>query len=314
MRRSQMLALAGGALAARTLPAAAQSNAPIRAGMGPVEEAAVLYYAVERGFFKRVGLDVSLTVFPSASLIGAGLASGGLDIGVLNTGALSSAYVRGLPMLLIQCGGIYTRTSPIAHLVATPSSGIRTARDLNGKTLAVSTVRDMAQAAAMAWIDAHGGDSKSVNFTEIPNVAMGEALAQNRIHGAVIVEPFYTRAKNNVVLVGLAYEAMNGGRPFQTLGIVGNKNWIDANGALARRVSFAIRAAARWANRDHADCLPLLARFTKIDPAVIASYPRIAYAESNNAGLVQPVVDVMARYGFLPHGFAASEAFAPGVE
>lgn len=97
-------------------------------------------------------------------------------------------------------------------------------------------------------------------------------------------------------------------------GIVGNKNWIDANGALARRVSFAIRAAARWANRDHADCVPLLARFTKIQPSVIASYPRIAYAESNDAGLVQPVVDVMARYGFLPHAFAASEAFAPGVE
>jgi hypothetical protein len=29
---------------------------------------------------------------------------------------------------------------------------------------------------------------------------------------------------------------------------------------------------------------------------------------------VQPVVDVMARYGFFPHGFAAGEAFALGVE
>jgi NitT/TauT family transport system substrate-binding protein len=281
--------------------------------MGPVEEAAVLSYAAERGFFKAAGLDVSVTTFSSGAQVGQALAGGALDIGMLNSGALASAYVHGVPLLLVQCGGLYSPASPIAHLVAGPRTGIRTARDVAGKTIAVSAVRDMVQASTMAWIDANGGNAKAVNFAELPNVAMAEAIAQGRVDGAVIVEPFYSRAKHDVVLIGLVYEAMNGKRPFQTLGIVGNKNWIDGNGAQARRISFAVQAAARWANRNRDACIPLLAQFTKISPAVIASYPRITYAESNSPRLLQPVVDVMARYGFLPNAFAAGDAFAPGV-
>jgi NitT/TauT family transport system substrate-binding protein len=308
-----MLALSSAAVVAQRLPALAQTPHTIRAGMGPVEEDGVLYYAVERGFFKQYGLDVSISTFSNGGQVGQALVGGALDIGMLNSGALSSAYVHGLPLLLIQCGGIYSTASPIAHLVVGPNTGIRAAKDLAGKTIAVSTVRDMVQASTMAWIDEHGGNSKAVNFAEIPNVTMAEAIEQNRIHGAVIVEPFYTHSKSRFVLLGFVYDAMNDRRPFQTLGVVGNKNWIDANGGAARRVSFAIRAAARWANRHQAECVPLLSQFTKIVPEVIASYPRVAYAESNSPQLLQPVVDVMARYAFLPNGFAASDAFAPGA-
>jgi NitT/TauT family transport system substrate-binding protein len=311
VKRLEFLISALAASIVQASPASARSERTIRAGMGPVEEAAVLYYAAERGLFARAGLDVTLSIFSSGGQVGQALVGGALDVGVLNTGALASAFIRGLPLRLIACGGIYTPASPIAHLVVGPTTGIRTPKDLAGKTIAVSTVRDMVQAATMAWIDRHGGDSKAVDFAEIPNVAMAEALGQNRVHGAVMLEPYYTRNKNKVVLIGLVYEAVNGGRPFQTLGIIGNKDWIDANRDAAGRVASAIRAAARWANGNHAQCVPLLARVTKIAPEIIASYPRIAYAESNDPGLVQPVVDVMARYGFLPSGFDAARTFAP---
>jgi hypothetical protein len=57
----------------------------------------------------------------------------------------------------------------------------------------------------------------------------------------------------------------------------------------------------------------MLATYTKIDAAVIGGYPRIAFAESNSPALVQPVIDMLARYTFIPHGFSASELFAPGT-
>jgi ABC-type nitrate/sulfonate/bicarbonate transport system substrate-binding protein len=171
----------------------------------------------------------------------------------------------------------------------------------------------MVQGATMAWIDANGGNSKAVNFVEIPTVAQAPAIAQGRIQGGVIVEPLYTQSKANLVALGRVYEAVNNKGPFQTLGVVANKNWVDGNGALARRASFAIRAAARWANRHHAECGPLLAQYTKISPEVIAAYPRIAFAESNNSTLVQPVVDMLAHFGFLSAGFDAASVFAPGV-
>src|SRR6185437_9184217 len=114
----------------------------------------------------------------------------------------------------------------------------------------------------------------------------------------------FTQNKAALVAIGRVYEAVNKKGPFQTLGVVGNKTWADNNGALARRVSFAIRAAARWANRNHGACAPLLAQYTKISPDVIAAYPRIAFAESNSSTLLQPVVDMLTRFAFLPRGFA----------
>lgn len=314
MKRSQLLAMTAGALAAPGFPAGAQSTATIRLGTVTVEEAAVVYYAQTRGFFKQAGLDVAFTTFPNGGAVSQALLGGALDVGVTNSGSLASAHSRGLPMVLVQCGALYSPASPIAYLVVGPNTGIKTAKDLSGKTVAVSTLRDMVQASTMAWIDANGGDAKTVNFVEIPTIAQAPAIAQGRIQGGVIVEPLYTQNKSSVVALGRVYEAMNNRHPFQTLGVVANKNWVDNNGALARRTSFAIRAAARWANRNHADCAPLLAQFTKISQDVIASYPRIAFAESNSSALVQPVVDMLSRYGFLPNGgFDAASVFAPGV-
>ena len=129
----------------------------------------------------------------------------------------------------------------------------------------------------------------------------------------MLVEPIYTQNKADLVTLGSVYEAVNKKRPFQTLGIVGNKNWVDNNGTLVRRVSLAIGAAARWANRNPDECVPLLGQFTKISEGIIAAYPRIAFAESNNSTLVQPVIDMLSRFGYLPHAFDAASLFAPGV-
>ena len=50
-----------------------------------------------------------------------------------------------------------------------------------------------------------------------------------------------------------------------------------------------------------------------VDPAAINSYPRVPYATKFDPGLIQPVIDVMVRYGFLPKPFLATDMRAPGV-
>jgi NitT/TauT family transport system substrate-binding protein len=308
-----MLALTGAAVAAGAVPAGAQSGPTIRFGIVGVEESATPYYAQEKGFFKQAGLNVQISVFPNGGSVTQGLAGGALDVGVTNSGSMSMARQRGLPIDMIACGALYTQSSPISHLVVGKNSGIRTAKDLAGKTVAVSTLRDMIQVTVLAWIDKNGGDSKVVNFTEIPPAQQAASILAHRIDGAPIVEPFYSRSRNDVEQIGLNYEAVNDGKPFQTLGIVGNKDWVAKNGALVHKLADALHAAARWANRNHDEAAHLLTAFTKIDPSVIAAYPRLTFAETNNASYIQPVVDMMARYAVLQKGFPAAQLFAPGL-
>ncbi len=79
-------------------------------------------------------------------------------------------------------------------------------------------------------------------------------------------------------MLGFPYEAVNNGKPFQTAGLIGNKTWVDQNPDLARKVVQVIAHTADWANKNPSEMIPLLANLTKLDPAAIASYPRIPLA------------------------------------
>jgi len=309
-----MMTISAAAFGAAALPALGQNAETVRFGVVGVEEAALPYYAQEKGLFKAAGLNVTLSVLPNGGSVSSALLGGALDVGVTNSGSMSSAFVRGLPLQMLACGATYAPRSPISHL-AVGKSGISSAKDLAGKTFAVSTLHDMIQGTVLAWIEQHGGDWKAINFIEMPPPQMAAAIAAKRIDGAAIVEPFFTASKNDLTNLGYNYSAVNNDKPFQTLGIAVSKDYFDKNAATAKKVAGVIHEAAKWANnpKNFAEAATLLATYTKVDPAIIAGYPRLAFAEANSPGLIQPVVDMLAKYTFIPHGFSAADLFAPGL-
>jgi NitT/TauT family transport system substrate-binding protein len=313
MKRSQFSALVTAAVTASTMPARAATSPALRAGTGGVEEFALPFYAIQKGFFRDAGLNVELSMFTGGGLVTQAVLGGALDFGVTNSGSVSSAHARGLPLYLLAPGGLYSQAAPIAHAIVAKESAINDAAGLNGKTVAVTTLNDMIQAAAMAWMEKRGGDPKSVRWFELTSSQMAPGILAGRLDGAIIVEPAYTAIKDQVKAIGLPYEAVNNGRPFQTTGVIANKAWVDANPDLARRVTQVMLHTAEWANRNPAEEAVLLAQLTKMEAAKIASIPRVAYATKNDPGLVQPVIDVIARYGFIPKSFPAAELRAPGA-
>lgn len=314
--RSQFVASGGAAAAllAGRVTAHAAGSPTIRISTGAVEEFAQPYYAVQKGFFKDAGLNVDLSMLPGGGLVTQAVVGGALEAGVTNSGSMSSAHVRGLPVYWLCPGGIYSSASPIAHLVVAKNSPINNAAGLNGKVIGVTTLNDMVQATGMAWLDKRGVDSHGVKWFEIKAAEMPAAIQVGRIDAAIVVEPTYSGAKDGFKLLGLPYEAVNNGKPFQTAGLIGNKTWVDANSALARKLVQVILHTADWANRNPDDVVTLLAQLTGVDAAAIASYPRIPYATRYDPGLIQPVIDLLARYGFLPRAFPAAELRAPGVK
>jgi ABC-type nitrate/sulfonate/bicarbonate transport system substrate-binding protein len=113
--------------------------------------------------------------------------------------------------------------------------------------------------------------------------------------------------------LGTPYQGVADGKPFQTLGIVANKDWADKNPALSKKLAGVLRQTAVWANKNHGEAASLLAQLTKIPFDVIASIPRLEFAESNNPALVQPVIELLVHYGIMSQSFPAAQLFAPGV-
>lgn len=310
MTRAAAAALLAAGLTLSARAARAQSASTIRFGVVPGEESALPYYAQQKGRFAAAGLDVALTTFRDGGSVTQGVLAGALDLGVTNSGSMALAHMRGLPLSLVECGATYSARAPIAHLVVAKGSPVRGARDLSGKTIAVTTLHDMMQAIVMSWIDENGGDAKAVSFVEIPLVEQAQAIARGRVDAASMVEPAYSRAKDDLQVLGFPYSACARGKPFQTLGFIGNSGWIGRNDALAKRCAAALRSAAVWANRNPDEAGTLLSTYTKLEPAVVASYPRVAWAEANSSALVQPVIDLLSRYGFMSQPFRAADLFA----
>jgi NitT/TauT family transport system substrate-binding protein len=310
MNRSQMLSGAAALALFPARPARAQAGLMVvRAAGGPVEEFALPYYAQQKGFFHDVGLDVQLQELTGGGLVTTAIVAGAIDCGVTNTGSMSLAHLRGLPIYLLTSCGVYTPRAPMAHLAVAKASTLQTARDLRGKKIGVTTLNDMQQAAAMAWIDKHGGDSSTASWIELRPGEMAPAIDRGRIDAGLFFEPNYSSVKDVVKVIAFPYESMNEGKPFQTTGSIANKDWADKNPDAARRWTRALFRTSEWANANTAEAATLLAALTKNPPDVVAAIPRVLFATKNDPGLIQPVIDKTAHYGFLPRVFPADQLY-----
>ncbi len=294
-------------------PAAVRAQAATVRLVGSTGEAmAQGYYALHADLFAPAGMMVELNNLTNGGQTTAAVVSGAADIGITNIGSMANAHIRGVPFYLIAPSAVARDTGPPTTAVTVlRDSPIRTARDLAGKTVAVSTLHDLQQAATMAWIDKNGGDASSVNFVEIPVATQVAALGTKRVDAAVLVEPFLVQARDQARVVGTPYGAL--APQLLTHGWVANKTWYDGNGPTVKKLLAAIRASAIWANRNPEATAQMLATLTKLDPEVIHRMGRLAFGESLDPGQIQPTIDASARYGFLPRAFPATELFAPGT-
>jgi NitT/TauT family transport system substrate-binding protein len=315
VNRRSFLSAAVGSVTAPLLvrpTADAQASKTLRYGMAPAEDSALGAYALAKGFFANAGLDVTLVPFPSGGAITPGLLGGALELGVTNMGSMALAHVRGVPLELIAGGSLFSSASPIAHVVALKSGAIRSVKDLPGKTIAVSSLRELAHCSVLQWLDRNGVDSKSVNFIEMALPSALAALEAGHLDAVDLIEPLFTRSKAEVIDLGTPFAAVADGKPIQIFGTIATKPFVDANPDVVNRAAGALRQAAKWANnpRNHGEAAVIISGFTKIDPAYVDAYPRLRFAEKLDASFVQPPIDMLAKYGFLSRDFPAAELFA----
>ena len=103
---------------------------------------------------------------------------------------------------------------------------------------------DLTQVAIAAWIDANGGDSKSVKMIEVPFSGVAAALAQGRIDAALLVEPFTTAARGQVKILGDPQAAI--GRGYMVTGWYAKADWLNANRDTAQRFVDVMLQTAKW--------------------------------------------------------------------
>jgi NitT/TauT family transport system substrate-binding protein len=306
MKRGTFAGLLAASLASPRA-ASAQDLPVIRIGTTPIDAGAEPYFARQKGFFKSAGIAVEITALASGAALAAAVASGALDIGQSNVVSISSAHDRGIPFVLLAPASLYSYKQPQSALATAAASPLRTAKDLNGKTIAVNGLKTIAQLGPEAWIDQNGGDLASVKFIEMPFPEMENALDAHRIDAALLSEPVLSDARSRGIRVmANVYDAL--GKEFTIGTWFATSGWAHDHPDLVRKYIAVMKQTARWANANHAESAQILQAETQTP--VSSTTTRVVFGETLDERQIQTLIDACARYGVIKTRFPAHDIIA----
>lgn len=306
--RGALAAVAALVLMVAAAPAGAQTTLEtVRVASPPVDVAGNLFYALDLGYFSKAGLDVQITSLPAGSTVVAAVLGGAVDMGSSNLIPIAEAHLSGIPIVLVAPSGANTVKSPIDAIVVATNSPIKTAKDLNGKTMMTSALQNILQVQADAWLDKNGGDYKSIKWVEAPPPAEGDAVANGRVDAATITEPFLSAALATGTVRLLTYTGSEISPQVYEGGVFCTIDYAKNHAALIQKFSKALFAAGQWANTHHDEAVAILFKYSKRE---VKATNHAIFPEKFKASDLQPLLDAAAKYGALKSTFPAADVTA----
>ena len=243
-----VLSLAGAGRA--VTPAGAAS--PVRMGYLGVASDAGIFIALEKGYFKAQGLDLSLERFGVGADQMALLGSGRLDIA---SGApsptLFNAILRGLPVVVVADKGSLRKGFGFNVLVVrkalVDAGQFRGLGDLRGRVLGTASPASIVNFENSLLLRKGGLTPHDVAIEYMEFVDQPAAMANGKIDAAVMVEPFATAAESRGI--GKIVMPLDQILPdFQTAAIFYNTQWAREHPEEARGWMVAYVKALRYYN------------------------------------------------------------------
>jgi NitT/TauT family transport system substrate-binding protein len=309
LSRSRMLATSAAALVA--VPRAVRAQAPqtVRLIGVQTDDMTPAFYAVKAGLYQKAGIDLQLIPTSSGAVATDAIIAGTYEIGKGSAIGIFNAYLKGLPLRIIGNGPVWDARTPFSMMIVATDSAAKNGSYFNGKTLCSASLRDLNELAMSAWIDKNGGDSKSVNWVEVPNAAAGAAIATHRCEATMLQEPQLGNAlrTGTVRLFAPAYDAI--APHLSTALYFVHADWAAKNGKAIKAFLDATYQGAAATNGRPGDTAAMMSDVTKIPLDVYTKMSRSNSSTKSDPALVQPMIDLAAKYGYISRGFSAKEIF-----
>ena len=318
-RRVLMSGLAAAAASA-SLPLRAQTMVKMKAGMVTGIDQVGLPIALERGFFEKHGLDVTVAR-PYATGVDAlnALQAGEADIVQVGV-PMIGAVLRGMDLVALgNYSGNATKLGSDATmaLVAREGSGIDKANlaTLKGKKIAASfgTINHLY---ALALIEKAGLTPADVTLVNTPPPDMTVALLAKGIDAFSAWDPWPIVAGKDVPG---AYTVVRGGDHISYLGFnVAVRGWVEKNGDTIEKFLTAVSEADKWMRANPRPAAQVATRWIpglKVDVAEAAMQFNIQQADrrlsANNYRALWAAQDRLSRLGVIKSTFDVNRHIEP---
>jgi NitT/TauT family transport system substrate-binding protein len=282
-RRALLGLTIAGAMFAGAAVAQTKPLVTVNAGFVPVTDVAALYLGEEVGIFKKHGLTLKPNIASTGSV--PAVMSGEYHFGFTALVNVLQARDKGLPLKIIAAGSSSTGVAgaDVTMIHAGAKSGIKSAKDLEGKTVSVNAFNGLLQMLGKSAVKADGGDPSKVRFIELGFSEALAALQAGKTDAMVGAEPFGTAAiAAGFPPIASPYQALST-KSLLTSSYFTSEQQIKADPELFKSIQAAINESLEYAQKNPDAIRKQLPKFTKLGadtaanlilPSYLAAIPR----------------------------------------
>ncbi|CAH1654491.1 ABC transporter substrate-binding protein [Chelatococcus asaccharovorans] len=248
MTIKRILGIAAGLAASMAIglgSAAAADQASLRLNWQLLGFHAPFYYGVEKGFYRDEGIDLTINEGRGGAATAQALGANGDTFGIVDAGTLIVAASKGLPIKTVMS----LMNSGIFAVVAREDANIKTAKDLEGKTISI-TAGDALTALFPAVVAANKLDASKIKLVNVDAAAKVVAVLEKRADatlGSVDAQSFVMEAQGVPASV-MAFDDL--GVSLVGLTVITNNQTAEKSPDLVKRFARATQKTFAEAKKD----------------------------------------------------------------
>lgn len=272
----------------------------VSVGLIPITDVAPIYLGMQEGYFEDEGIQLSVQLAQGGAAIVPAVMTGEYQFGYSNVVSLLIAQDKTLPVKVVSNGSSSTNVpgEDVTEVAAMPDSGIESAADLVGKTVAVNALNNFADVTIRNSIEEAGGDPQDVNFVEMPYPNMPAALERGDVDAAWTTEPFRTQileAGGEIVASPMTDLTEN----FDSAFYFTSEQTLQEDPELVERFRRALDKSFTFAMENEDEVRTIIQDYAKITPELAETVEMSKwYSEINMEGL-QKLGTAAQKYGVL---------------
>lgn len=174
------------------------SDSTVKIGYLPSDHDAALFVADAQGLYKKEGIETELVQFNNGGDLMTAMASGDVDVGYVGIAPVLSSVEKGVPVKVIS-----SAQTEGSGIVVTDESGITSAADLKGKSIATPGEASIQHVLLAYYLKQNGLTLDDINESAMKVPSMNDALKTKQIDGIITFQPYVSVAaaeEGNTVL------------------------------------------------------------------------------------------------------------------
>jgi len=272
----------------------------LKVGVIPIADVAPLYLGMKKGFFDEEQLTIRPQLAEGGAAITPAVLSGDFQIGFSNTISLLIAASQDLPVEIISQGVLAGKTEEDAwaDLLVLKDGPIKGPKDLEGKTIAVNTLKNICEVTIKASLEKEGVAVDRLKFTEVPFPDMNAALEAGRVDRACVVEPFVSQGKAGAA-GGIDPFYVRTAPDLTVATYFTSKQYAEENADVVDRFVKAMNRSLEYAQQNPDEVRDVLLDYTEIPPEAAEQIKLPVWRPDLNEPTIELLSKLSLKYGLI---------------